>query len=125
MDLPRELRYSTGDCWVLVVGESGRIGLCPRWFDDDVKDVVVSLPLLGVGIRSGDVLAEITVDGVRRPIHSPISGSVVLVNERLADDPRPIVADPFGAGWICEMQLSYDETLEQVMDADSYAQLRG
>lgn len=124
MDLPRELRYSTDDCWVLVVGESGRIGLCPGWFDGELKEVAVSLPLLGAGIRVGDVFAEITVDGVRRPVHSPISGSVVLVNERLADDPRPIAADPFGAGWLCEMQLSYDETLEQVMDAESYARLR-
>lgn len=125
MDLPRELRYSTGDCWVLIVGESGRIGLCPRWFDGEPSVAEIRLPLLGEGIRVGDVLAEITVDGVRRPVHSPISGSVVLVNERMADDPRPIAADPFGAGWLCEMQLSYDETLEQVMDVDSYAQLRG
>jgi glycine cleavage system H lipoate-binding protein len=43
----------------------------------------------------------------------------------LIEDPRPITADPFGAGWLCEMQLSYDETLEQVMDAESYARLRG
>ena len=125
MDLPRELRYSTDDCWVLVVGESGRIGLCPRWSDGRWGHVEVVLPSLGAGVRQGEVLAEITIDGTRRPVLSPISGSVVLVNERLVDDPQPIQADPFGAGWLCEMQLSYDETLEQVMDAESYARLSG
>jgi glycine cleavage system H protein len=73
----------------------------------------------------GDVLAQISVDGTPRLVHSPISGSVVLVNERLIDDPRPLSSDPFGAGWLCEMQLSYDETLEQVLDAESYGRLKG
>lgn len=110
---------------MLVVGESGRIGLCPSWGDGQRGKVEVALPSLGAGVRQGDVLAEITIDGTRRSVLSPISGSVVLVNDRLIEDPRPITADPFGAGWLCEMQLSYDETLEQVMDAESYARLRG
>lgn len=73
----------------------------------------------------GEVLVELTLDGTRRSVFSPISGSVVLVNDRLIDDPRLVVTDPFGSGWLCEMQLSYDEMLENVMDVESYARLLG
>ena len=73
----------------------------------------------------GGLLAEITIDGIGRSVFSPISGSVVLVNDRLIDDPRLVSNDPFGSGWLCEMQLSYDETLENVMDVESYARLLG
>lgn len=73
----------------------------------------------------GEVLAELTAGGTRLSVPSPISGSVVLVNDRLIDEPRLVITDPFGSGWLCEMQLSYDETLEGVVDVDSYARLLG
>jgi len=72
----------------------------------------------------GEVLAELIVGGARLSVPSPISGSVVLVNDRLIDDPRLVVTDPLCSGWLCEMQLSYDETLENVLDVESYARLR-
>jgi glycine cleavage system H protein len=48
---------------------------------------------------------------------------VVLVNELLADQPELINSDPFGAGWLYEVQLSYDEMLEGLMSADEYRAL--
>ena len=125
MELPRDYRYSRDHCWVHVVGESARVGVCPRGIDARGIDLEVSLPSLGAGVRVGEVLAEITIDGTCRSVPSPVSGSVVLVNDRLIDDPRLVAADPFGSGWLCEMQLSYDETLEGVVDVDSYARLLG
>lgn len=101
------------------------MGLCPRGIDGRWIDLEVSLPLLGAGMRVGEVLAELTAGGTRLSVPSPVSGSVVLVNDRLIDDPRLVVTDPFGSGWLCEMQLSYDEMLEQVVDVESYSRLLG
>jgi glycine cleavage system H protein len=56
-------------------------------------------------------------------IGSPVSGTVVLVNELLTDQPELINSDPFGAGWLYEVQLSYDEMLEGLMSADEYRAL--
>lgn len=121
MGLPPELRYSAEHCWVLVVGESGRIGVCPGALTGTVE--AVRLPVLGSGARIGDVVATLQTTTGDVHVRSPISGSVVLVNDRLVGQPSIIVEDPFGAGWLFEMQLSYDETLEQVMDAESYSRL--
>jgi glycine cleavage system H protein len=52
-----------------------------------------------------------------------VSGTVVLVNELLAAQPQLINSDPFGAGWLYEIQLAYNEMLEGLMSADEYRTL--
>ena len=83
----------------------------------------MTLPAHGAVLRAGDLVARIQNADARVEVRSPVAGSVVLVNERLLEQPDLIGADPFNAGWLFEVQLAYDETLEHVMDVDSY--LRG
>ena len=122
MDYPREYRYSPQRCWVHVVGESARVGVCPGLLGDGSVSNV-SLPVLGVALSGNEPVATLTIDGKSIGIHSPVAGSVVLVNERLLQEPALVGSDPFGAGWLFEVQLSYDETLENVMDVDSYLRI--
>ena len=56
-------------------------------------------------------------------IGSPVSGTVVLVNELLAGQPELINSDPFGAGWLYEVQLAYNEMLDGLMSVDEYRAL--
>jgi glycine cleavage system H protein len=49
-----------------------------------------------------------------------VSGSVVLVNESLATQPGLVNSDPYGSGWLYEVQMSYDETLEGLLSASEY-----
>jgi glycine cleavage system H protein len=49
-----------------------------------------------------------------------VSGSVVLVNESLATEPGLVNSDPYGSGWLYEVQMSYDETLEGLLTASEY-----
>ena len=122
MEHPRDYRYSLDHCWVHVVGESARVGVCPGLVAQGaVSDV--TLPRLGSPIGSGDQFASLVLEGKLIEISSPIAGSVVLVNERLNEEPALVDLDPFGAGWLIEVQLSYDETLEGVMGVDSYLRI--
>lgn len=114
------MRYSTQHLWVLVVGESARIGVTGR-FGGPIDAVV--LPKVGESIRQGESLGWAMHDGARRALVAPISGTVVLVNEVLVQDASLIARDPFGAGWLIECQMSYDETLEAVLDAAAYHSL--
>jgi glycine cleavage system H protein len=84
---------------------------------------MVTLPAHGAVLRALDLVAEIQYAEARVKVRSPVAGSVVLVNERLLEQPDLVGTDPFNAGWLFEVQLAYDETLEHVMDVDSY--LRG
>lgn len=124
MELPRDYRYSADHCWVHVVGESARVGVCPRIVASDAV-AKVTLPEVGAVLRSGDHAVTIDHDGGSIVVRPPVAGSVVLVNERLDHDPQLLCTDPFGAGWLFEVQLAYEETLEGVVDVDSYARLLG
>ncbi len=121
MEHPREYRYSLDHCWVHVVGESARVGVCPHAIGNG-ELTRVTLPALGALLRTRDRVATFVCEGVTIEVRSPVAGSVVLVNERLLEQPDLVGDDPFNAGWLFEVQLAYDETLENVMDVDSYLQ---
>ncbi len=117
------LLYSRSHEWVLVDGESARVGITDHAQDALGQIVDVQLPLIGDAVVAGKAVAEVESSKSVSDIGSPVSGTVVLVNELLADQPELINSDPFGAGWLYEVQLSYDEMLEGLMSADEYRAL--
>ena len=117
------LLYSRSHEWVLVDGESARVGITDHAQDALGQIVDVQLPSIGDAVVAGKAVAEVESSKSVSDISSPVSGTVVLVNELLADQPELINSDPFGAGWLYEVQLSYDEMLEALMSADAYRAL--
>ena len=117
------LLYSRSHEWVLVDGESARVGITDHAQDALGQIVDVQLPSVGDAVVGGKAVAEVESSKSVSDIGSPVSGTVVLVNELLADQPGLINSDPFGAGWLYEVQLSYDEMLEGLMSADEYRAL--
>jgi glycine cleavage system H protein len=117
------LLYSRSHEWVLVDGESARVGITDHAQDALGQIVDVQLPSIGDAVVAGKAVAEVESSKSVSDIGSPVSGTVVLVNELLADSPELINSDPFGAGWLYEVQLSYNEMLESLMSADEYRTL--
>ena len=123
MKIVDELLYSRSHEWVLVDGESARVGITDHAQDALGQIVDVQLPSIGDAVVAGKAVAEVESSKSVSDIGSPVSGTVVLVNELLVDQPELINSDPFGAGWLYEVQLSYDEMLEGLMSADEYRAL--
>jgi glycine cleavage system H protein len=117
------LLYSRSHEWVLVDGESARVGITDHAQDALGQIVDVQLPSIGDAVVAGKAVAEVESSKSVSDIGSPVSGTVVLVNELLADSPELINSDPFGAGWLYEVQLSYNEMLEALMSTDEYRKL--
>jgi glycine cleavage system H protein len=117
------LLYSRSHEWVLVDGESARVGITDHAQDALGQIVDVQLPSIGDAVVAGKAVAEVESSKSVSDIGSPVSGTVVLLNELLADSPELINSDPFGAGWLYEVQLSYSEMLEGLMSADEYRKL--
>jgi glycine cleavage system H protein len=120
VNIPEGLRYSRQHEWVLIDGESARIGITDLAQDALGNIVHVQLPALGQSVRSGASVVEVESSKSVSDIYSPVSGSVVLVNESLATQPGLINSDPYGSGWLYEVQMSYDETLEGLLTASEY-----
>ena len=120
MNIPEGLRYTRQHEWVLIDGESARIGITDLAQDALGNIVHVQLPVVGQSVRSGASAVEVESSKSVSDIYSPVSGSVVLVNESLATEPGLVNSDPYGSGWLYEVQMSYDETLEGLLTASEY-----
>jgi glycine cleavage system H protein len=120
VNIPEGLRYTRQHEWVLIDGESARIGITDLAQDALGNIVHVQLPTLGQAVRSGASAVEVESSKSVSDIYSPVSGSVVLVNESLATQPGLVNSDPYGSGWLYEVQMSYDETLEGLLTASEY-----
>ncbi len=125
MNIPEGLRYTRQHEWVLIDGESARIGITDLAQDALGNIVHVQLPALGQAVRSGASAVEVESSKSVSDIYSPVSGSVVLVNESLATQPGLVNSDPYGSGWLYEVQMSYDETLEGLLTASEYRAIVG
>jgi len=120
VNIPDGLRYTRQHEWVLIDGESARIGITDLAQDALGNIVHVQLPIVGQSVRSGASAVEVESSKSVSDIYSPVSGSVVLVNESLATEPGLVNSDPYGSGWLYEVQMSYDDTLEGLLTADEY-----
>jgi glycine cleavage system H protein len=120
VNIPDGLRYTRQHEWVLIDGESARIGITDLAQDALGNVVHVQLPAVGQSVQSGASAVEVESSKSVSDIYSPVSGSVVLVNESLAAEPGLVNSDPYGAGWLYEVQMSYDETLEGLLTASEY-----
>jgi glycine cleavage system H protein len=120
VNIPEGLRYTPQHEWVLIDGESARIGITDLAQDALGNIVHVQLPPVGQSVRSGASVVEVESSKSVSDIYSPVSGSVVLVNESLSTEPGLVNTDPYGSGWLYEVQMSYDETLEGLLTASEY-----
>jgi glycine cleavage system H protein len=125
VNIPDGLRYTRQHEWVLIDGESARIGITDLAQDALGNIVHVQLPTVGQSVQSGATVVEVESSKSVSDIYSPVSGSVVLVNESLAAEPGLVNSDPYGAGWLYEVQMSYDETLEGLLTASEYRAIVG
>jgi glycine cleavage system H protein len=123
MDVPEGLLYSKEHEWVQTVGSRFRVGITD-YAQDALGDVVfVELPSLGQQLDAGAPLGEIESTKSVSEIYAPLAGTVVAVNAELADSPERINEDPYGEGWICELDGASAGAADALLDADAYRRL--
>ncbi len=123
MSIPDGLRYSSDHEWISIDGNRARMGITD-YAQDALGDVVfVQVPTLGTAVTVGDTMSEVESTKSVSDIYAPVSGTIVAVNESLADQPEALNNDPYGAGWICEIELSDPAQIEALLDAGGYRTL--
>jgi len=85
--------------------------------------VYVELPEVGQDVESGGDMAVVESVKAASDVYSPIDGTVVAINEDLADDPEKANADPYGDGWIVRVQPSGDVDESALLTPDAYQNL--
>ena len=125
-DYPEDLKYSAEHEWVRSGNESTvRIGITD-YAADQLGDIVfASLPTVGETVSAGDACGELESTKSVSDIFSPVPGVVAAVNAVLESNPETINADPYGDGWLFEVDLEDGADLDDLLDADAYAELVG
>jgi glycine cleavage system H protein len=123
MLFPESLRYSADHEWVLVTGLVARVGITD-YAQQSLGDVVyVQPPTLGQHVVSGESVSEVESTKSVSDIYSPITGTVIAVNDRLSSNPELVNSDPYGEGWLCELEIDDPSQLDGLLDAAGYQAL--
>ncbi len=123
MQVPEQLRYSSDHEWVSVSGSRARIGITD-FAQDALGDVVyVQVPALGAAVTAGDSFGEVESTKSVSDVYAPLTGTVVAINDSLGDSPETLNSDPYGAGWLCEIEFTDEGQLAGLLDAAAYQAL--
>ena len=126
-EVPVELQYTSDHEWVRR-GEDNivRVGVTAHATEQLGDIVYVSLPTVGAQVVAGDSCAELESTKSVSDVLAPVTGVVTAINEALAEAPEAINAEPYGDGWLFEVEADDpDEAAGQLLDAAAYQALLG
>jgi glycine cleavage system H protein len=123
-EIPADLKYTEDHEWVRRTGDDTvRVGITD-YAQSALGDVVyVDLPEVGADVTAGSEFGNVESTKSTSDLYSPITAKVVAVNEDLTDSPELVNSDPYGAGWLIDLQVdtaALEEGLGALLDADGY-----
>ncbi|SFS07712.1 glycine cleavage system H protein [Dyella sp. OK004] len=123
-EIPGDLKFLKSHEWARVE-DNGlvRVGISNHAQEALGDLVYVELPEIGASVKANNAAAVVESVKAASDIYSPVSGEVVEVNEGLADKPETINEDAYGEGWIFVVKISDREELNELLDADAYAEV--
>ena len=122
--VPAELKYTKEHEWIQEISATKFRSGITDYAQSALGDIVyIQLPKNGSSVNANSVCGEVESTKSVSEIYAPISGKVVLVNDNLESNPEIINADPYGAGWIAEIEISTDSLQEVLLSAQEYQSL--
>ena len=120
--IPDDLQYTKEHEWVLTSSANiYRMGITD-FAQAALGDIVyVQLPNVGDVVVAGKVCGEVESTKSVSEIFAPVSGKVRAINTELAAAPEKINSDPYGTGWLVDIEVS--ETVSGLLSADEYRQI--
>jgi glycine cleavage system H protein len=119
---PDDLKYTAEHEWARPRpdGKVIRVGITD-YAQEALGDVVfVSLPSVGTSVTAGQPLGEVESTKSVSDIYAPVTGTVTSRNDTLDSQPELVNTDPYGEGWLIEIEIADDAGLESLLDAAAY-----
>jgi len=120
-DYPEDLNYTSDHEWVKTGNESiVRVGIT-AFAAEALGDVVfASLPSVGDEVEAGDSIAELESTKSVSEVFTPVTGVISEINEAVIDNPELVSDDPYGDGWLFEVDMADMTQLDELLDANAY-----
>jgi len=119
-DVPDDCRYLASHEWARVDGDTARVGITD-FAQDELGDVVfVELPDEGEELTAGEDFGVVESIKAVSDVYAPVSGTVTAVNEALFDQPELVNEDPFGEGWMLDVDVADESDIEDLLGPEAY-----
>lgn len=122
-NVPKNLKYTKDHEWARSQGNVIVVGVTQH-AQEALGDVVyVELPKVGATLTAHKQFGVIESTKAVSELYAPLSGKVVKVNDALSDNPATVNADPYGAGWILELEPSDPKQVDELLSPEAYTDL--
>jgi len=125
MNFPEELKYTKDHEWIRIEGDEAVIGIT-EFAQGELGDIVfVDINTVGQEVAREAVFGTVEAVKTVSDLFMPVTGTVLAVNEALADEPAAVNNDPYGAGWMVRIRISDPGELEGLLSAAQYTAMVG
>ncbi len=123
MAVPNDRKYSQTHEWFKAEGNTVTIGIT-QFAADELTDITyVDLPKVGSQVEGGKNFGEIESVKATSELYCAVSGEVIAVNKRLADEPGLVNSDPLGEGWMLKLRTNDLRPLDNLLDGPAYEKM--
>ena len=120
MEVPENLLYTQEHEWIRVDGNNAIVGIT-KFAQDQLGDIVfVELPEVGALIEEEKPFGVVESVKTVSDLYAPVSGTVKAVNQDLESNPEQVNNEPYGNGWIIEIEIADNNQLEKLMSPEEY-----
>ena len=125
MNFPSELKYTEDHEWILIEGDTAKIGITDH-AQNELGDIVyVDINTVGDALEKGEVFGSVEAVKTVSDLFIPVAGTVVEVNEELDGEPELVNTDPYGRGWMVKISLSNPGDESGLLSAEDYQKFIG
>ncbi len=123
MDTPDDLHYTEDHEWLRLENGTATVGITD-FAQSELGDVVfVEIEPEGTELGQDDVFGTVEAVKTVSELYMPVSGTITAVNDELEMAPETVNDDPYGEGWMIEIEVADESELEDLMEADEYAEM--
>jgi glycine cleavage system H protein len=119
-EIPSDLKYTSTHEWVREEDGTITVGITDHAQHLLGDLVFVELPEVNEEYKMGTECCVVESVKAASDVYMPISGEIIAVNDALTDRPELVNSDPYGEGWLFQINPADTAELNELMDADSY-----
>jgi len=122
-EFPDDLKYTSTHEWVRIEDSIATVGITD-YAQHQLGDIVfVELPDVSMVFEKGSNAAEIESVKAVGDLLMPLSGEIIGINDKLADNPELVNSSPFGDGWMIRIKFSHQDERDSLLSTEEYKQI--
>lgn len=123
MDTPDDLYYTEDHEWLRLENGTATVGITD-FAQNELGDIVfVEVEPEGTELGQDEVFGTVEAVKTVSELYMPVSGTITAINDELEMAPETVNDDPYGDGWMVEIEVADESELEDLLDAEAYAEM--